>query len=90
MSGALAKVPAATTNRLIGLRQAAEYIGLSRTKLYRKVKANEIAHVRDGHLIYFRACDLDAWVEARVRGGQEAKALAQLRALPMPRRREFS
>lgn len=86
-----AAAPVVSANRLIGLRQAAEYIGLSRTKLYRKAAANEIAHVRDGHLIYFRTCDLDAWVEERVRGGQRQPSRQPVSGpLPLPRRREFS
>ena len=42
-------------------RQAAEYLGLSRTALYRR--RHQIPHYRSERLLLFRRDELDAWVE---------------------------
>lgn len=83
------------TPLLIGLPAAAKYLGISRTRLYGKVKAREIAHVREGHLIYFRQLDLDAWVERKLTRATAAAALVKPApssslAQLMPRKRQFS
>lgn len=86
-------------NRLIDLKQAAEYIGLSRSALYRLVKQRAIAFVLvndkpgHNHRIYFRAIDLDAWVDARLQPAMVGVSRPPAQAhtpLPMPAKRHFS
>lgn len=79
---------------LISVKEAAQYLGISRTRLYDKAKRNEIAHIREGQLIYFRRADLDAWVERKLTrtrpAGPAATPADNPLTLLMPRKRRFS
>jgi excisionase family DNA binding protein len=58
-----------TTPRLVTLAQAAERLGLSRSKLYEILAAGELASVRIGRT---RRIDVDDLAECVVRHRQEA------------------
>jgi excisionase family DNA binding protein len=95
MSGSSAVAVFPGSPVLIGVKEAAAYLGISRTRLYDKAKHNEIAHVREGQLIYFRKVDLDAWVERKLTRARSAASAATPAAdnplaVLMPRKRRFS
>lgn len=47
--------------------EAAEFLGLKRTKIYEHVRKREIPHTRLGRLILFRRDTLTAWFEQQER-----------------------
>lgn len=88
--------------RLLGLRAAAEYIGLAESSLRRIVSAGQIPCVRTTLTselerrkvgrIYLRPEDLDAWVDLNLtprRPRAETPGLAAMCELPMPAIRRF-
>lgn len=61
---AVAEPIAPSRNRVIGgVRAAATYIGISAKRLRQLTAIGTIPHFREGGLLYYRAADLDAWVE---------------------------
>lgn len=42
--------------------QAAELLGIGRTKLYALIKANQIPHIRIGHRILIPVKELESWL----------------------------
>ncbi len=56
-------------DRLLSVRQVAERLGMSTATIYSLVEREELAHVRVSNAIRVRPVDLDAFIEARRRGG---------------------
>lgn len=52
-------------SRLVGVKEAAEYLDLSQRMIYYLVSRGEIAHVRVGASIKFTIDQLDSFVESR-------------------------
>jgi prophage regulatory protein len=46
--------------------QVAEYLQISRSKMYDWVKQGKIPHVRIGRNVRIRESDLQAWIEAQI------------------------
>ena len=53
----------AAASKPLGLAEAAEYLGISKSHLYQKTSKREIIHYKpEGKKIYFRREDLDAYL----------------------------
>lgn len=52
--------------------QAAEYLGVKAGTLatWRCTKAHRIPYIKIGRLVYYRRCDLDAWLQTRLVDGE--------------------
>jgi excisionase family DNA binding protein len=86
------------TRETYSLAQAAAYLCVSATWVYREVAAGQLAHRRHGSgrnaRITFSQADLDAWrqsrrVERRAATALGTSASARLQPLPIPARRRF-
>ena len=60
--------------RLIGVQEAARYIGISFTTLYKGVSQRKIPYIKMGKLVKFDPIKLDEWIK-------------QQTVMPMPERR---
>ncbi len=60
--------------RLVSIRQAAAYIGMSRHTVYTMISQRRIPHVKVGRLVKFDLAMLDAWIKGNT-------------VMPMPPRR---
>jgi excisionase family DNA binding protein len=60
--------------RLIGVQEAARYIGISVTTLYKGVSQRKIPYIKMGKLVKFDPIKLDEWIK-------------QQTVMPMPERR---
>lgn len=49
---------------LLTLDEAAEYLRVSKSSIYKKVAVKGIPHFRCGRLIRFKAAELEKWVQA--------------------------
>ena len=55
-------------SEIMNLIQAAEYLSLSKSSLYKSTSQREIPHFKMGKRIYFKKSELDQWVtEIRVK-----------------------
>lgn len=50
--------------RLIGIDQAAEILGVKRSTIYQWVSMKKIKHIKVGRLVKFRESDLKEFIEA--------------------------
>lgn len=59
------------------LSRAAEYLGISKSYLYKLTHTNQIAHSKpNGKLIYFAKSDLDNWAFSNKTTGRELKKVS--------------
>ena len=56
------------SERLLSVREAAEWLNISRASLYKLCAQNQVAHVRVGNAIRFAPKDLSAFVRVRRTG----------------------
>lgn len=72
---------AAYVQRPIRLEEAASYLGVSKSHLYKLTSKSEIPHYKpNGKTIYFKRGDLDNWVlRRRVASREEVRQNAQSR-----------
>lgn len=57
---------------IMNLFQAAEYLSLSKSSLYKSTSQREIPHFKKGKKIYFRKSELDQWItEIRIKTRSE-------------------
>lgn len=54
------------TKPFLTTREAAAYLGLSTSKLYKMTMEKEITHFRPHGKLLFRRDDLDEWIQARI------------------------
>lgn len=52
--------------RHLELEEAAAYLGMSPSWLYRQVERKKVPHLRLGRKIAFRVADLDRWLESQL------------------------
>lgn len=57
-------------------REAASALKISPRHLWELTHRGEILHVRNGRRIYYRVCDLEAWLESKLMRGSVAMHLA--------------
>ena len=50
----------------LDLKDAAAYIGMSESWLYRQVEKKKVPHLRLGRAIKFRLVDLNRWLDAHL------------------------
>lgn len=53
---------ASSISEVLNLVQAAEYISLSKSALYKKTSEKNIPHFKQGKKIYFKKSELDEWL----------------------------
>ena len=58
-------------NGLMGIEEAAEYLGVKKSTLYRWKFERKIPCLKVGHLLKFRRDQLDRWLSERELGEQE-------------------
>lgn len=79
---ALIKEQKASSEKPLTFQEAAEYLGLSRSYLYKLTCSGQIAHFKpSGKLLYFEKSDLSAWLHRNRRSSEaeiEQQALAHL------------
>jgi excisionase family DNA binding protein len=51
-----------TITEVLNLDQAAEYISLSKSAIYKKTSERNIPHFKKGKKLYFKRSELDAWL----------------------------
>jgi excisionase family DNA binding protein len=62
---------------IMNLIQAAEYLSLSKSSLYKSTSQREIPHFKKGKRIYFRRSELDKWItEVRIKTRREIEVEA--------------
>ena len=66
--------PRDLVRRLISIQEAAHYIGIAPTTLYKWVSQGKIHHVKMGRLVKFDPIKLDEWIK-------------QQTVMPMPERK---
>lgn len=70
----LVEVALKNMERPYSLSRAAEYLGISKSFLYKLTYSNQITHCKpNGKLIYFEKSDLDKWAFSNKRVGKEKK-----------------
>jgi excisionase family DNA binding protein len=80
--------PAADTPSLLNVEQAAAYLSLSPSTVYKLSSRGELPHVKLGGRLRFRRGDLDAYIERHKAGRDEVLAHARsARAREKNRRR---
>jgi excisionase family DNA binding protein len=52
----------APVSEIMNLPQAAEYLSLSKSSLYKSTSQREIPHFKKGKKIYFKKSELDLWL----------------------------
>ena len=62
-----------TFNEVLNLNQAAEYISLSKSAIYKKTSERNIPHFKQGKKLYFKRSELDEWLT-----GQRIKTSAEI------------
>lgn len=68
--------------RLISLKEAADYLGISPSNMYRMLKRGEIATMKIGDQWYFTYADLDQWIDSRPKGATRADVLPPRKKSP--------
>lgn len=61
------------SQRLLSPEQAAEYINLSRARVYELLKEGEIPVVKSGRSTLVDKDDLDAWIRSHKRNGENQR-----------------
>ena len=51
-----------TITEVLNLNQAAEYVSLSKSAIYKKTSERNIPHFKKGKKLYFKKSELDAWL----------------------------
>ena len=51
-----------TITEVLNLDQAAEYVSLSKSAIYKKTSERNIPHFKKGKKLYFKRSELDAWL----------------------------
>lgn len=51
-------------NEVLNLNQAAEYVSLSKSAIYKKTSERNIPHFKQGKKLYFKRSELDEWLTA--------------------------
>ena len=62
-----------TDKRLIGRRQAANYLGLREAMVYRLVRSGDLPALKVGRVLKFDTAELDQWRERRRANAPEAE-----------------
>lgn len=63
---------------VLNLEQAAEYVSLSKSAIYKKSSERNIPHFKKGKKLYFKRSELDAWLtEQKVDTNAEIEKMAQ-------------
>ena len=60
-----AVVLTASIPNVINLNQAAEYVSLSKSTMYKKTAERTIPHFKQGKKLYFKRSELDDWLTAQ-------------------------
>lgn len=55
----------ASLPNVINLNQAAEYVSLSKSAMYKKTAERTIPHFKQGKKLYFKRSELDDWLTAQ-------------------------
>jgi excisionase family DNA binding protein len=50
---------------VLNLEQAAEYVSLSKSAIYKKTSERNIPHFKQGKKLYFKRSELDSWLTAQ-------------------------
>ncbi len=59
----LAPQPVNKDDSLLGVKELAEYIGVSVQWVYERVQLKEIPYIKVGKLLRFRKSDIDTWLD---------------------------
>lgn len=59
--------------RLISLKEAADYLGISPSNMYRMLKRGEIETMKIGDQWYFTYEQLDQWIDAQPKAATRAE-----------------
>lgn len=51
-----------TITEVLNLSQAAEYVSLSKSAIYKKTSERNIPHFKQGKKLYFKRSELDGWL----------------------------
>ena len=51
-----------TITEVLNLNQAAEYVSLSKSAIYKKTSERNIPHFKNGKKLYFKKSELDDWL----------------------------
>lgn len=51
-----------TITQVLNLNQAAEYVSLSKSAIYKKTSERNIPHFKQGKKLYFKRSELDNWL----------------------------
>ena len=51
-----------TITEVLNLNQAAEYVSLSKSAIYKKTSERNIPHFKNGKKLYFKRSELDDWL----------------------------
>ena len=54
--------------RLISIKEAAAYLGISESNLYRMLKQGKISAIKIGSGWYFEYSKIDQWIDAQPKG----------------------
>ena len=57
----------APVNEILNMKQAADYLGLAKTTIYKMASSRSIPHSKIGRKIVFRRNELDDWINQRKR-----------------------
>lgn len=55
-------IQANSFTEVLNLAQAAEYVSLSKSAIYKKTSERNIPHFKQGKKLYFKRSELDAWL----------------------------
>ncbi len=55
-------IQANSFTEVLNLEQAAEYVSLSKSAIYKKTSERNIPHFKQGKKLYFKRSELDAWL----------------------------
>ncbi len=69
------EVPRLRADAMMNVKEAARYLGISTSTLYRKAERVEVASVKIGSRVTFRVGDLDAFIAKRRRSPELVEAL---------------
>lgn len=68
----------ADVREVLNLEQAAEYVSLSKSAIYKKTSERNIPHFKKGKKLYFKRFELDAWLTGeKVDTNAEIEKIAQ-------------
>jgi excisionase family DNA binding protein len=73
-----------TPKILLNIRQVTETTGISRTSIYRQMKAGQLPFVKVGSRTLFRPADLQDFVDRNVQAPASSRQLAEEACEPEP------